>query len=374
MVPDGQRPAAPAGFSEDVLGSMACPVLVVYGDGRILYANPAAEQAFGASAAALGRRPLADFLPAGSPLMATLARVRRDGSSAAEYGVRLRAPSLSERPVDVRASPCQDDPDLLVLTLHAGSLAERLGGHRLGQLGAARSATGFADTLSHEIRNPLSGIRGAAQLLAEVVGPGDRELTRLICEETDRIGALLARFDSFADGATAAARPVNIHSVLDRVYMVASNGFARDARFKRAYDPSLPAVPGDRDRLVQAFLNLVKNAAEAAPGGCIRLATGFRHGLRMRTAGAGRKLPVYVAVEDDGPGIPPDIRGLLFEPFVTTRTGGRGLGLALVARVVEDHGGVVEVEDGPGGGTRFTVYLPASDAGAAAGPGKEAAA
>lgn len=363
---DAQSPAASAGFSEDVLGSMAFPVLVVRGDGGILYANPAAEQTFGASAAALGRRSLADFLPGDSPLLAMVAQVRRNGSSAAEYGIRLGAPTLGDRLVDVHASPCHDDPDLLVLTLHADSLAERLGGHRLGQLGAARSATGFAETLSHEIRNPLSGIRGAAQLLSGVVEPGDRELTRLICEETDRIGALLARFDSFADGATATSRPVNIHSVLDRVRMVASNGFAKEARFERAYDPSLPAVRGDRDRLVQAFLNLVKNAAEAAPRGRIRLATGFRHGVRMQTAGAGgRSLPVYVAVEDDGPGIPAEIRGLLFEPFVSTKAGGRGLGLALVARVVEDHGGVVEVDDA-GGGTRFTVYLPA-----AAGPGEE---
>lgn len=363
---NGRDPAASTGFSEDVLGSMAFPVLVVGADGRVGYANPAAEQTFRASAAALGRRPLADFLPADSPLLGILDQARRSGGSAAEYGIRLGAPTLGERLVDVHVSPCHDDPDLLVLTLHANSLAERLGGHRLGQLGAARSATGFAETLSHEIRNPLSGIRGAAQLLSEVVEPGDRELTRLICDETDRIGALLARFDSFADGATGAARPVNIHAVLDRVYMVASNGFAKDARLERAYDPSLPAVPGDRDRLVQAFLNLVKNAAEAAPRGRIRLVTGFRHGLRMQNAGSGgRSLPVYVAVEDDGPGIPAEMRGLLFEPFVSTRTGGRGLGLALVARVVEDHGGVVEVDEAADG-SRFTVYLPAANGAGAA--------
>ncbi len=347
-------------FSEDVLGSMACPVLVVSGGGHICYVNPAGEQLFGASSSALTRSSLTDFLSKDSPLLAMLEQVGKRGSSAAEYGIRLAAPRLTERLVDVHASPCQEDSSLLVLTFHARSLAQRLGGHRLGQMGAARSATGFAETLTHEIRNPLSGIRGAAQLLAEVVEPSDKELTRLICEETDRIGALLSRFDSFADGAPSMSESVNIHAVLNRVSLLASNGFAKGVQLVHDYDPSLPPVAGDRDRLVQAFLNLVKNAAEASPKGEIRLSTGFSHGLRVRTPGAsGRSLPIYVAVEDDGPGVPADIRGHIFEPFVSTKAGDRGLGLSLVARIVEDHGGIVEVED-TDRGTCFTVHFPAS--------------
>ncbi len=349
---------------QDLLESMAVPVFLVSDSGHILYVNPAGEQLFGTGARSLLRRPIRNFLSGDSPVLAMLHRVGRRGSSAVEYGIRLTGPAVTPRIVDARASPCHDAPRQIVLTLHARSVAQSIGGHRLGQLSAARSATGFAETLTHEIRNPLSGIRGAAQLLEAAVGPSDRELTRLICDETDRIGKLLARFDTFVDGGTMPTTPVNVHVVLDRVFMLAKNGFAKHAKFTREYDPSIPMVPGDRDRLVQAFLNLVKNAAEANPAGPLRLVTGIRHGLRVQTGTAAhRGLPVYVAIEDSGPGIPEDLRQHLFEPFVTTKAGGRGLGLSLVARVIEDHGGVVEVADARAGpGTRFTVYLPAAKA------------
>ena len=354
---NGNTPVGP----QVLLESMAVPVFLVSDTGHILYVNPAGEQLFGTGARSLVHRPIRNFLSGDSPVLAMLDRLNRRGSSAVEYGIRLTGPSLVPRIVDARASPCHDADNLIVLTLHARSVAQSIGGHRLGQLSAARSATGFAETLTHEIRNPLSGIRGAAQLLEEAVGPSDRELTQLIRDETDRIGKLLSRFDTFVDGGTVPTLPVNVHIVLDRVFMLAKNGFAKNVMFTREYDPSIPMVPGDRDRLVQSFLNLVKNAAEANENGRIRLITGIRHGLRVQTGTAAhRGLPVYVAIEDNGPGIPEDLRQHLFEPFVTTKSGGRGLGLSLVARIVEDHGGVVEVTDAPAGtGTRFTVYLPA---------------
>ncbi len=360
----------PAAAPQTLLESMAVPVFLLSETGRIQYVNPAGEQLLGTGARSLLQRPIAKVLADDSPVLAMLERVSRRGSSAVEYGIRLSGPTLPPRVVDARASPCLDAPGV-VLTLHARSVAQSIGGHRLGQLSAARSATGFAETLTHEIRNPLSGIRGAAQLLEESVEPSDRELTQLIRDETDRIGKLLARFDSFVDGAAVPTQPVNVHVVLDRVIMLARNGFANQVTFTREYDPSIPTVPGDRDRLVQAFLNLVKNAAEADAKGAIRLVTGIRHGLRVQSGTAAeRGLPVYVAIEDAGPGIPEDLRQHLFEPFVTTKSGGRGLGLSLVARVVEDHGGVVEVTDAAAGpGTRFTVYLPAVES--AAGPTAE---
>ncbi len=358
--------AVPAVAPQDLLDSLAVPVFLLSETGRILYVNPAGEHLFGTGARSLVQRPIATVLSGDSPVLAMLGRVGRRGGSAVEYGIRLTGPGLPPRIVDARASPCHDAPGRIVLTLHARSVAQSIGGHRLGQLSAARSATGFAETLTHEIRNPLSGIRGAAQLLEKSVAPSDRELTRLIRDETDRIGKLLARFDTFVDGAAMGTAPVNVHVVLDRVIMLARNGFANRVTFTREYDPSIPPVPGDRDRLVQAFLNLVKNAAEADAEGTTRLITGIRHGLRVRSGTAAeRGLPVYVAVEDGGPGIPEDLRQHLFEPFVTTRAGGRGLGLSLVARVVEDHGGVVEVTEAAAGpGTRFTVYLPADPAAA----------
>ncbi|MBO0738631.1 MAG: two-component sensor histidine kinase, partial [Alphaproteobacteria bacterium] len=220
---------------------------------------------------------------------------------------------------------------------------------------------GMAAMLAHEVKNPLSGIRGAAQLLEHDADPAARELTQLICDETDRIVALVDRMESFSDHRPIERGSVNIHEVLERVRKAAQSGFARHVRLVEEYDPSLPAVLGNRDLLVQVFLNLVKNAAEALPGadGEIVLATAYRHGLRLaRPGGGGRQhLPLMVSVADNGAGIPEDLRPHLFDPFVSTKRNGTGLGLALVAKVIDDHGGVIEFDSQPRR-TVFRVFLP----------------
>jgi two-component system, NtrC family, nitrogen regulation sensor histidine kinase GlnL len=219
----------------------------------------------------------------------------------------------------------------------------------------------MAAMLAHEVKNPLSGIRGAAQLLEENLGPNDRELTRLICDEADRIVALVNRMEVFSDRRPLDRGPVNIHEVLDRVRLVAQSGFARHVRFIEGYDPSLPPVLGNRDALIQVFLNLVKNAAEAVPaqGGEIQVATSYQHGVRLAVAGTETRLhlPLLVTVTDNGEGIPEDLRPHLFDPFVSTKHHGTGLGLALVAKVIDDHGGVIEFDSQPRR-TVFRVCLP----------------
>jgi two-component system nitrogen regulation sensor histidine kinase GlnL len=221
----------------------------------------------------------------------------------------------------------------------------------------------MAAMLAHEVKNPLSGIRGAAQLLEQDVDAAGRELTQLICDETDRIVALVDRMEAFSEHAQVSRDDVNIHEVLDRVRKIAQSGFARHVRVTEEYDPSLPPVPGDRDLLLQVFLNLVKNAAEAAPavGGEIVLATAYRHGLRLAAPGVDgrRHLPLMVSVSDNGSGIPDDLKAHLFDPFVTTKRNGTGLGLALVAKVIGDHGGVIEFDSQPRR-TVFRVFLPIS--------------
>ena len=253
-----------------------------------------------------------------------------------------------------------DAPGWVLVGLRERTIAQKLD-RQLSHLGAGRSVAGLAAALAHEVKNPLSGIRGAAQLLEQNASPADIELTRLIIDETDRICRLVDRMEMFADGSPAERGAVNIHEVLEHVRRLVQSGFGGTVRFVERYDPSLPPVFGNRDQLVQVFLNLVKNAAEATRdrGGEIVLTTKFEPGLRLSMASGGGRLrvPLVVSVQDDGVGVPEDLRAHVFEPFISGRAGGTGLGLSLVAKIVGDHGGGIEFESEPGR-TEFRVLLP----------------
>jgi two-component system, NtrC family, nitrogen regulation sensor histidine kinase GlnL len=342
-----------------LLAALPDPVIALDRANVIRFVNPAAEQFLGASAAALAGSRIAECVLPDSPLFGLVDAVRRSEGSIAEYDVVIGGPRFPARTVAIQGAPAGEGAQLVVLSLHERSMADMLD-RQLSHRNAARSVTAMAAMLAHEVKNPLSGIRGAAQLLEQDADEAGRELTRLICEETDRIVALVDRMEAFSDHAPIARSEVNIHEVLDRVRKIAQTGFARHVMLIEEYDPSLPPVPGDRDLLLQVLLNLVKNAAEAVPDseGEIILTTAYRHGLRLTGPGGGRRhLPLMVSVADNGSGIPDGIKPHLFDPFVTTKRNGTGLGLALVAKVIGDHGGVIEFDSEPGR-TVFRVFLP----------------
>ena len=345
-----------------IAASLPQPLIMVGADGRVLYANQAAEQFFAMGLGFLLRQKLADLVPFGSPLLHLVQQTRERGASIAERNVDLSAPRFGERLADVTLTIAPEPEGAVILLLQERGLAQRID-RQLLYRGAARSMSGMAAVLAHEIKNPLAGIRGAAQLLEESVSPQDRSLAQLICDESDRISALIDRMEAFGDPMALTRKAVNIHEVLARVKQVAETSFGRRLRIIENFDPSLPPVSGDRDTLIQAFMNIVRNAADAAPadGGEIVLSTGYRPGVRIAMGGQGRaqrvSLPLEVTVRDNGSGIPSELLPHIFDPFVTTKTKGAGLGLALVAKVIADHGGVVECESQPRR-TLFRVLLP----------------
>lgn len=364
MSPPGAPPPVQA---DSVLAALPHPVLLLGADDRIMFLNPAAEQFFATGAVQLESRPIASLVPFGSPLLALVAQARTDGAPVSEYALDLSTPRNGERMADVQASPVPEYAGAVVLTLRERTIAQKMDRQRNSR-SAARALTGMAAVLAHEIKNPLAGIRGAAQLLEPALSGDDRALTVLIRDEADRIVNLVTRMERFSDGVAAPRAPVNIHEVLNHVRRLAEAGFARGIRFTETYDPSLPPVPGDRDALIQVFLNLVRNAADAvtAGEGEIALSTAYRPGVRVAVPGAqGRlSLPLEVCVRDNGSGVPAELVPHLFDPFVTTKPSGQGLGLALVAKILDDHGGVIECESRPRR-TIFRALLPVMPEGSA---------
>ena len=342
-----------------IWASLPVPALLIDCEGRIIEANPAAETFFNASSRTLSGQPALDRLSIDAPMDEALARARANQSALFINDVDV---TTGERPpvqCNIQLAPMHDNPDIVMLLISPRDVADRMG-RAMQVKSAAKSAIGMAEMLAHEIKNPLAGISGAAQLISMNVSAEDRELTDLIVEETRRIVKLLEQVEQFGNLRPPERRAVNIHDALDRARKSAQIGYAAHMTIIEDYDPSLPSTFADPDQLMQVFLNLIKNAAEAADrrGGTIRLHTFYDVSLRLRRRdGSGGVLPLQIEIIDDGPGLPPEIASDVFEPFVSGRENGTGLGLALVSKIISDHGGWIGVESVPGR-TVFRLSLP----------------
>lgn len=365
MITETSRPASAPLDPAGVLHAVPIPVIGLDENNCIVYVNMTAEHFLQGSASILSGTPLADLLPYDSPIFSMIDQSRRQSSVLFDYDLILEGPRIGSHIVSIQVSPVTDRPGSVIVSLQMRSIANQLY-RQFNFKGAARSVTAMAAMLAHEVKNPLSGIKGAAQLLEQNAVEADLPLTKLICDETDRICSLVDRMEVFSDDRPIERSPVNIHEVLDHCQRIAESGFGSRVRYHERYDPSLPPVLGNRDILIQIFLNLLKNASEALGDmdgeGEIQLLTSYRHGMRVSVPGSSRRvnLPLQVTIRDNGPGIPDDMKTTIFDPFVTSKRNGSGLGLAFVAKAVADHGGVIEV-DSVSRRTEFRLSFPIAD-------------
>jgi len=347
------------GLVGTIWASLPVPAFIVDAEDRIVEVNPPGEQFLNASAKAIRGKPVFDKLAIDAPLEEAFARVRDDLSPLFVNTVEVTGGTTRPVMCNIQIAPVSGVPTHVLLLLEPRQIADRLGrSHSVTS--AAKSAIGMAEMLAHEIKNPLAGITGAAQLLSMNLDPQDQEMTDLIVAESRRIVTLLDQVEQFGNLRPPERRTVNLHDLLDRARKSAKVGFAANMHFVEQFDPSLPPTYVDADQLLQVFGNLMRNAAEAAPakGGTITLRTFYDMSLRLRRKdGSGSSLPLQVEIGDDGPGLPPEIAGNIFEPFVSGRENGTGLGLALVSKIISDHGGWIAVDSAPGR-TVFRISLP----------------
>lgn len=343
----------------DLWASLPVPAMQISPENLIVDINSAAEGFLNTSAKSVRGRPVWDKVAIDAPLEEAFERARDNGTPLFVNDVDIGSGERAPMQCGLQIAPMVGAPGHMLMVISPRELAGRF--TQLHSVkSAAQSAIGMAEMLAHEIKNPLAGITGAAQLLSMNLKPEDLELTDLIVEESRRIVKLLEQVEQFGNLSPPDRKPVNLHDVLDRARRSALLGFGAQMRIEEAYDPSLPLALGDPDQLLQVILNLLKNASEAAgqSGGKIILHSYFEHSFRLRRSdGSGQSLPLQVEIIDDGPGLPPDIKDDIFDPFVSGKENGTGLGLALVSKIISDHDGWISVSSVPGR-TVFRISLP----------------
>ena len=341
---------------EPIWLALPFPAFVISAEGGIAEVNDAAEGFCMASRKQMQGKGLVHFAGEGSAVVDAVMQAQSGMRSVVLHDVKVGWGGEARGVANVQATRLGKGEVLLML--HTRSIADKMD-RSLSHRNAARSVAGMAAMLAHEIRNPLAGISGAAQLLRSGLSAEDRELTEVIEDEAMRIGELVNRVEAFGEMGPTAVEPVNIHDIIDRAKRAAAAGFASHMRFKEVFDPSIPPTAGSVEQLMQVIVNLLKNAAEAVTsGGVITLKTAYRPGVKLSLPGKrSQSLPIEISVKDNGPGIAPSILDDVFEPFVSTKANGTGLGLSLVSKIMADHGGVVDCKS-DANGTEFRLLLP----------------
>ncbi len=333
-----------------IWASLPVPAFLIDADNRIADVNSAAEGFLNTSRKGAVGHPIWQVVAIDAPIEEAFDRSRRDGTPLFVNDIDVGSAQRAPLQCAVQVAPVQGSAGEMLMLISPRELAGRLTRTHSAK-SAAQSAIGMAEMLAHEIKNPLAGITGAAQLISMNLQPEDLELTDLIVEESRRIVKLLEQVEQFGNLQEPGFQPVNLHDILDRARRSTALGAGSHMKFVEEYDPSLPMAWGDPDQLLQVVLNLLKNASEAAgkAGGTIRIRTFFEHSFRLRRSdGTGKSLPLQIEIIDDGPGLPPAIRDDIFDPFVSGRENGTGLGLALVSKIISDHNGWISVSSVPG--------------------------
>ena len=354
----------PTSIAARVLDAMPFAVIGLSRRDTVSFVNHAAETLLQRSAPLLRGRPLTDLLPADAPLLDFIGRARREGGVMSARSIRVASPHITPIDLDVSASPDGDDGGLVLTFL---PITRNTQDETNAEVNAFAQ---IARMLGHEVKNPLAGIVGAAQLLARQASDEQQPLLSLIREEGARIHRIVDRFTAFETFFSPRTRVTNVHIVLDSVIDLAKASFGANARFELMYDPSLPEIEVDPDHLHEAALNLVKNAVEAVGNANkqarISVATRYRAGFRF----AGRDGPrargaLEISVTDNGPGVPETTVARVFEPFFTTKSGGAGIGLAVVAEIMQAHGGFVVLDNSASGASLRLLFPMTRQKGAA---------
>ena len=339
----------------DLAGLAPFGLLGIDERGRVSAANPEAQSILGHSERAMYRKPLSEFIYHDSPIFGLMDKAFQVRGDVSAHGISLQGPAMRQpRIIDVRLRPVEHKGMLMAMT--AASDPNLVAGQAAG-------VAAFGRILGHEVKNPLAGISGAAQLLARQAREDQTAMLEIIQGEAKRIERLVSRLSAFELFSAPALEPLNIHALLDRVIAAEEVAHGDGLQITRLYDPSLPEIFGDQDHLHEAIQNVLRNAVEAVSSYNARMAVQVETAFETSFAIAGKRpqgrlgRAIRITVEDNGPGISPEAKQRMFEMFSSSKSGGRGLGLSVVNEIIKAHHGRIKVDSRPGL-TRFSMYLP----------------